>query len=64
MGISLGLTGPLVAGDRIAALTSAGTLYLPSYQKVILARLASGSIFSIRPTGTPRMRTSSPRPHP
>ena len=25
-------------GDRIAALASAGTLYLPSYQKVILTR--------------------------
>ncbi len=47
-------------GDRIAALASAGTLYLLSYQNEILTRSGCGSILSILPTFTPRMRTSSP----
>src|ERR1700756_2610962 len=47
-------------GEMIAALASAGTLYLLSNQNVILTRWGCGSILSTLPTGTPRMRTSSP----
>ena len=47
-------------GDRIAAFTSAGTGYLRSTVKVTLAASGCGSIRSIVPTATPRMRTSSP----
>lgn len=47
-------------GDRTAALASAGTLYLLSYQNEILTRSGSGSILWIRPTFTPSIRTSSP----
>ncbi len=47
-------------GDKIAALASAGTLYLLSYQKEILTDVGCGSMDSILPTGTPTMRTSSP----
>src|SRR6476469_9249348 len=47
-------------GDRIAALTSAGTLYLLSYQNEILTCSGCGSMDSILPTGTPTMRTTTP----
>ena len=47
-------------GDRMTALASAGTLYLLSNQNEILTRVGCGSMDSILPTGTPRMRTSSP----
>src|SRR6267378_942870 len=47
-------------GDRITALASAGTLYLASYQKLILTRAPCGSMRSILPTGTPRISTLSP----
>ena len=47
-------------GDRIAALASAGTGYCLSTEKVTLVRFGCGSIASIVPTATPRMRTSSP----
>ena len=42
------------------AFASCGTLYFSSYQKAILTRSASGWMLSILPTGTPRIRTSSP----
>src|SRR5258708_11333775 len=47
-------------GDRIAASALAGTLYLRSNQNEILELSGCGSILRILPTGTPRMRTSSP----
>ena len=47
-------------GDKTAALASAGTLYLSSYQNETFTRSDCGSILAILPTVTPRMRTSSP----
>ena len=47
-------------GDRIAARTSAGTGYSESTVNVTFAALGCGSIFSIVPTATPRIRISSP----
>src|SRR5271165_677847 len=47
-------------GDTITASASAGTLYFLSNQKSILTRCGCGSILSILPTRTPRIRTSSP----
>ena len=51
-------------GDRITAFASAGTWYLRSTQNEILDRTGCGSMVSIMPTGTPRMRTSSPANRP
>ncbi len=47
-------------GAMISALASAGTLTSLSTVMVIFTSEGRGSIESIRPTGTPTTRTSSP----